>query len=455
MNREIDLVKESNNTLFLGTFNSELFWRESDFSELPSISDLQSDNVLSVLDELQFAFCSKSDDVLITRVPIDPFHKEYLCRLGFVFKSNDEPPINEKGTSVVSVCSLITGSSNIGCFFNLTSSINSFSPYSILPESKLLLQKLKIEISIPGIEIVKKVNSKVFSTLLSKEIGGIKKEELAYSSVDLLRLGKEMLSSSPILIKDPMGVSGKGNMLINSEKLLNRICSHVQKQEQNGKKTCFVLESLLNKKTDFSSQLLIDKSGEIKLITVQVMQNNGFAFSGIQTSDSIFFNFLDKTEYFKQVEWIGREIYKEGYFGPVCIDSMIDQENNVIPIIEINARKSMGLINYAIDQHLERFSTKGYLMYLSLILKNKISFEKLLNKLDELGILFTSQKPFGILPLSANAININVRDNDTEPMSYKGRFYFSLILKDKEEKKEELLSKLNFALSEFDIKVVN
>jgi hypothetical protein len=448
-------VKESNNTLYLGTFNSELYWKEFGFSELPSISDLQSDNVLSVLDELQFAFCTKSNDVLITRLPFDQFHKEYLCLLGFEFKSNDVQPKNEKGSSVASICDLISGSQNLEYFSDLTSSVKSFSPYSILPESELLLQKLQLDNSIPSIEIVKKVNSKVFSTILSKKIGGIKKEELAYSAEDLLRIGKEMLSSSHVLIKDPMGVSGKGNMLINSEKLLSRICSHIQKQEQNGKKTSFVIESLLNKKSDFSSQLLIDKSGEIKLVTVQVMKNNGFAFSGIQTSDNKFLSFLDKTEYFNQVEWIGREIYKEGYFGPVCIDSMVDQDYNVIPIIEINARKSMGLINYAIDQHLANFSVKGNLMYLSLILKNKISFEKLLKRLDELGILFTSQNTSGILPLSANAININVDDNATESMSCKGRFYFSLIVKDNEEKKDELLSKLNFVFNEFNIKVVN
>lgn len=440
----------------MGTFNSELFWRENNYSELPSIPDLQSDNVLSVLDELQFVFCTKPNDVLITRVPLDQFHKKYLTELGFVFICNDVSPINQcvgKSTRIGSVCSLIDGCNNIEYFANLASSVNLFSPYSILPESEVLLKKLKVEKDIPSIEIVKKVNSKVFSTLLSKNIGSIKNEEVVYSSEALLRIGKEMLSSSPILIKDPMGVSGKGNMLINSEKLLTRIFNHIQKQEQNGKITCFVLESLLNKKVDFSSQLLIDKSGEINLVTVQVMQNNGFAFSGIQTSDNNFFDFLDKTDYFKQVKWIGREIFKAGYFGPVCIDSMVDEQNNIIPIIEINARKSMGLINYAIDQYLSNFSVKGNLMYLSLILKNKLPFEELLKKLNESDILFSKQKPVGILPLSANAVNININDNTTDSQLSKGRFYFSLIAE--KEKESEILSKLKDVFCEFSAKVVN
>ncbi len=450
-------MKDKIETLYLGTLNSELFWREDGYSELLSISDPQSDKVLSVLDELQFVFCSKPNDVLITRMPIDLFYKEYLTKIGFKFSCNNVIPKNgfhEKESGEFAVCELIAKCSNMSYFSKLASTTKSFSPYSILPESELLLKKLKIENDIPDINVVKKVNSKVFSSFLSKNLANLKKEEIVYSSNDLLKAGTEMLSSSQVLIKDPMGVSGKGNIQINSEKLLSRICKHIQKQEQKGKKTCFVLESMLNKKTDFSSQLLINKNGEIKFVTVQVMQNNGFAFSGIETSDSSFLSFLDKTEYFKQIEWIGDQIYKEGYFGPVCIDSMVNQQDEVIPIIEINARKSMGLINYSLDQYLTNFSVKGKLMYRSLILKNELPFEILHNRLSELGILFSIPNPYGILPLSANAINVNAIDNTKHSDSFKGRFYFSLVTEDKE-KGNEILSKLNGVFNDLNVKVVN
>jgi hypothetical protein len=92
-------------------------------------------------------------------------------------------------------------------------------------------------------------------------------------------------------------------------------------------------------------------------------------------------------------------------------------------------------------------------MYLSLILKNKLPFEELLKKLNELDILFTKQKPAGILPLSANALNVNVNDNAINSLSCKGRFYFSLVVE--EEKESEILSKLKDVFCEFGAKVVN
>jgi hypothetical protein len=454
------LSTNNSNTLYLGTFNSEFFWKDKQFSELPSIPDQQSDKVLSVIDELQFVFCKNSNDTVITRLPFNRFHKDYLFELGFEFKNNDIPldyGFSEKDPYSKSVCNLVAEHKDLEYFRNMISGVNHYSPYSILLESDMLLKKLNLETEIPDINAVKKVNSKVFSTKLSKQLKTGKKEEIIYSSNDLFLIGKEMLAQSPVLIKDPMGVSGKGNLLIQSEKLLNRICDHIRKQEYSGKSTCFIIESLLNKKMDFSCQLYISQLGEIKFVTIQVMQNKAFAFSGIQTAESEFYSFLDKTDYLKQAEWIGKEMWKEGYFGPVCIDSMVDQQDQVIPIIEINARKSMGLINFHLDQYLSGFGRKGKLMYLSLIMKNELPFEYFLKKLHESDILFSKNNPQGILPLSANTLNINTKHTnaETESQSSKARFYFSIVTQKDEPEKDTVLPKLNCILNDLNIKVVN
>jgi hypothetical protein len=450
----------NNNTLFLGTFNSEFFWKDHQFSELPSISDRQSDNVLSVMDELLWVFCKNPNDVMITRLPLDQYYKEYLGELGYEFRNNTIPlssGVPENGSSSATVCRLIAEHTDLQYFRNLVSEVDNYSPYSILHESGALLERLGLKTEIPDVKIVEKVNSKVFSSLLSKQLTNSKKEEIAYSANELLVMGKEMLARTPVLIKDPMGVSGKGNLLIQSEKMLGRICDHIRKQETKGKKTCFILESLLNKKTDFSSQLHISQSGDIQFVTVQIMQNKAFAFSGIQTAGNEFLRILEKADYFKQVEWIGNEIWKEGYYGPVCIDSMVDQQDTIIPIIEINARKSMGLINYHLDQYLSRFSRRGNLMYLSLMVNDKIPFEDMRKHLRESGVLFSPDNPQGILPLSASAMNINagqtISENESHPC--KARLYFSIITQKDDQEGNGLLRKLYTILDDLNVKVVH
>ncbi len=71
-------------TLYLGSFNSEQYWREIEVSKLPAIADLQADTIVSVMDELGFLFCNSSNDILITRLPMDDAHKQYLWELGFL-----------------------------------------------------------------------------------------------------------------------------------------------------------------------------------------------------------------------------------------------------------------------------------------------------------------------------------------------------------------------------------
>ena len=75
-------------SIFLGTFNSELFWKDSALSSLPSCKDRHADLIVDAMDELQFVFCSKPDDLVVTRFPMNSAHKIYLESLGFNFLNN-------------------------------------------------------------------------------------------------------------------------------------------------------------------------------------------------------------------------------------------------------------------------------------------------------------------------------------------------------------------------------
>jgi hypothetical protein len=444
----------------LGTFNSENFWKNSNSCVLPSYSDPQSDMIITAMDELQFVFCNRQDDLLITRYPMNVTHKNYLLELGFTFKNNEFSVIDEKSEKDTiteqSLCQLILQKTKNKYLNKLIHDITDFSPFSILPDTHDLCINYQINNIIPSVDVVKKVNSKIFSHMLSKELFINTKGEVVNSADELGYVGRRFLKDTDFIIKDEFGVSGKGNILVKTEKILESIVRYISKQEKKGKETIFLLEPVLNSQSDFSCQFDINPKGELQLMSIQKMQNNGFAFSGIQTAEEDFFRIIDKKEYLKQVELIAKKLYKEGYFGPVCLDSMLLQDGSVVPIIEINARKSMGLINHFLDQFLFQFSQSGSVIFFSLILKKTIKFEELIDKMNKKNILFQKNKHAGIIPLSANTLYINQKSTSEQGQvqPFKGRFYVSVVDKDGEDR-ERIVNTMKMIFNEFDINVVN
>ncbi len=447
--------QDNSNKLFLGTFNSEHFWRDRRLSKLPSIKDPQNDAIVTVMDELQFVFCENPNDLLLTRYPLDPVFKEYLNQLGFNFISNQKSIYDDNIKSdhdfESNICMLLLNTPLKDYFCTILNDNYLMSPYSILTESSEFCSYYKIKNSFPDIQIVKKVNSKIYSHHLSKRLFEGSKGKLLNSSSELFYSGKELLKKSHFIIKDQYGVSGNGNIVIDSENKLLSIYKYIDGQERKGKKTEFLLEPLLDKKIDFSCQFEIDKSGKVNIISIQQMKNNGFSFFSIQTADSLFIEQLEQIGYFYQVNEIAMELFNEGYFGYVCLDSMQLQDNTIIPIVEINARKSMGLINYQLNRFLSNYNVSGYLTFFHFKINRKIDFKEVINHLDKNGILFKENRTWGILPLSSKTLVINQNGNNSV---YKARLYCSIILKNPDER-ISLLRKLYHTFTELNMYLIN
>lgn len=80
-------------------------------------------------------------------------------------------------------------------------------------------------------ETVVRVNSKIYSSRLLTRIGEKSCGMEANSAAEIEAIGAELLKQGPYLLKDPFGVSGKGNLLIDSEAMQRRIAEHLHKQE--------------------------------------------------------------------------------------------------------------------------------------------------------------------------------------------------------------------------------
>jgi hypothetical protein len=209
--------------------------------------------------------------------------------------------------------------------------INSWG-YSQLIEHFASKKSLKYEI--PDFNIVKKVNSKIFSFENSDKLPG-----------SFLVDNAALLPEQGVL-KSAYGFSAKGHCILHkSDPLLS---SAFLKQELS-KGFKVIYEPWVERILDFSTQWSISASKEISYIGATIMKNSLFgAYLGsvLGEEKKLFGRYLSHLEHHKLACLdLLKKIRDLNYFGFVGIDSMIykhDSKELLKPIVEVNARKTLG-----------------------------------------------------------------------------------------------------------------
>lgn len=445
-----------NQCIYYGEFNAEKYWRNENLAKLPEIPDGQVDNIVKTMDELLFVLCSE-DDTLITRYKIDLAQKEYLKSIGFSFESNsfDLSLDSSKEEQNKNICQILLEShesTNVRELLNKNSDISAFA---VLPESIEVSKKYGLVFDSPEINIIKKVNSKIYSSQINSELNSKYPFEIVNSSEELHEEGKRYLNNSSIIVKDSFGVSGKGNLVISNEGILQRIVNYIKSQEKKGKSVEFIIESFLDKEIDFSCQFFIDKSGVMEILSIQEVRNIGSSYHGSYTPNKEFIEFIRNKGYFSILNEVAVQLYRDGYFGDVCIDSMILKNGDLVPIVEINARKSMSLIKHNIDKYVSNFNLECGFTFYNVTFSSQILYEQVIRKMEEEGLLFKPDMQKGVIPLSSSAMFINrYLDKDQRIKNYKGRLYLAVLYKNEAEK-EDMLNDLIQLLNRNEINVLN
>lgn len=452
----------------MGTFDPETRWRDANLARLPALPDKDRESIVLCMDELLFPFCGP-DDILHSRCKPDPSLHEYLHGLGFSFRTryhfdlyDQKEALPEADIFKQCIFRLAADQAHSPHEVVFTSAAQTLSPYAITADTEAYLGAAGPFTALPELKTVMRVNSKIYSNRLLSRIGDKCWGTEVNNAAELETAGNALLKQGAYLVKDPFGVSGKGNLLIDSEAMQRRIVAHLSKQEVNGWRSQFLLEPLLPKEIDFSSHWFIRENGAQQFISVQRMMNQQQNYSGSIQADSVFIRLLEKKGYFEVIEKALRLLAEDGYHGFVCFDSMILRDGEVVPIVEINARKSMGLINAYLDQCWEPYGRTSWLTFLSLGLPEGFVFVKLLHALRESDLLLTVPGGYGIMPLSSNTVMINElltlrRIADGTQMNRgmpKGRLYVSVLGRD-DGHRSELLEGLRQVLADLSVKVYN
>ncbi|MBN3525227.1 peptide ligase PGM1-related protein [Paenibacillus apiarius] len=455
----------------LGTFDAEAYWRPAELAALPAIRAAQRHSAAGFMDELLFPL-SGEGGVLVTRHAMNEAHKAYLRDIGFRFRSLSIGKTASRGADRRDdIFQAIAGHPAQAEWRNLLRELPC-APYAVIPSAAELARRYNLAGMIPAADVVAKVNSKAYSLRLAEELELKPQGRLAVDAAEVERIGTELLrQSGRLVMKDPYGVSGSGNLAVDSSALLGRLASYLRVQQKAGKRVMLLLEPWLAKQADFSCQLFIAADGRITLLGVQRMVNRQLNYAGSRAAEAELTERLAEAGYFAAMERLAVRLYQEGYFGPVCVDSMLLENGDVYPVVEINARHSMGMLNHCLDTHFEGDGRQSFLTCLQLglpewalhraeraepviasgsadIVRTAAAemFARLLDQLDQAGLLFKPEHRTGIVPLSANTLFTPTGGNTS------GRWYVSLVA-DSLRESEALSKQLHHMLSELGFRL--
>lgn len=418
-----------------GVFNAERLWREPGLSQLPQIADKQAERIVGMMDELMFSLARPGDYVL-TRQPMHAAHRDYLASIGFDFHNV--------------ICDTADDKIDRSALPELPGDC-TFRSFAVLPHHKKLSELLGIAYCEPDIGTIRRVNGKHYSAAMRSRLGIPNPSRIASSAAEVQEMVQDMLKEGPVLIKDDYGVSGKGIMHISEETQLRRIAAYLAAQEKRDCHTRLILEPLLPKILDFSTLFHLSELGEFRLVSVQQIINNDFAFRGIATANEVFLTELEATGYLELMERLGEVLYADGYWGDVCVDSMRLAGNKWMPIVEINARKSMSHMKNGIDAFLSGCGMQSWLTHYSLSYTHEPSYEELLDCLGRKKILFDPDCAMpGILPLSANTLLAG----SGQKAQGRGRLYTSIAYR-REEEVMEVEARVQEVFAELGLRLLN
>lgn len=199
--------------------------------------------------------------------------------------------------------------------------------YSLL--AKKWAEEKGIAYPMPPWDVVKMVNSKTYSFSKSPLPGS----RLVYQG-DPIEKGT--------VLKSCFGTAGRGLIPAEDPK------AHDFCMQEWGKNLPVIAEPWVERKKDFSTQWIISSSGEIAYLGWTLCKTTAKGVHQSNTAGLSPPHFVEQQKSF--VMPILEEMAAMGYFGEVGFDAMIYGENQLQPIVEINARKTMGWATLMIQQ---------------------------------------------------------------------------------------------------------
>jgi hypothetical protein len=241
--------------------------------------------------------------------------------------------------------SLISPGSNPNC------SDKIFAPWGWTASAIEVGKSIGAKIPSISLDVIKKVNSKLFSHALEVELGVALSGSATVSTFE--ELAAAVATGAPNqeskwVIKGPLGFAARDRILGRGPIMPEPQAKWCRKRLSSGETLIF--QPWLDVIREYGVQMIIGDDGAIDILGISDLQTNGagastgYILGRIPENNRI--EQLTETALF-----VGRRLFEEGYMGPAGMDAL-EHSGGLHPLLEINARYTMGFVAVAKEREL-------------------------------------------------------------------------------------------------------
>lgn len=207
------------------------------------------------------------------------------------------------------------------------------------------------EVSAPPEEVVTRVNSKLWSHALEVELGVALPGAKAVSTFK--ELAEAVARACPRaddkwVIKSPYGFAARDRVLGRGARIAEPQAKWSRKRLNHGEQLIF--QPWLDVVREYGVIMVISREGETFVHGFSDVQANGagtakgYLLGRPPAPDRA-------SELKRMARAVGERLHREGYFGPAGLDAL-EHAGGLHPLLEINARRTMGFVALAIERAL-------------------------------------------------------------------------------------------------------
>ncbi len=446
MDKEFNLIrylteeKDKGIIIWLCNIGAEKYWNKLS----AGVVDRNEDIPVNRIEEMNLLLC-REQDILILRKKPDEAYLENLRSLGFsipVILTPEEPdlltPISElvvKDESLIKKLKLIS-EQNKNVYF---------VPYAVTYLEEEIAEKAGLQLIGAPAGINSRINDKIFNRKISEDLGFNVCKGRVCSTLDEIReVYRELTEKAPcfekVIIKEPNGASGKGLYIIEDKDKLESSLRLIARFARGKADPKWLVEGWYKTKLDINYQIYVSPCGEVDVFSVKQQLLRDTVYIGSVLPPRIDSELMASYREYGRV--IGKYLYNIGFSGVAGIDSIVTEQDEIIPIIEINGRFTLSTyISFLSDILPDK---KVLSRYFRLLPDQAVSFSEIRKTLEQAEILMAADKKEGVLVYTAGTLPYMLHEGSDY---YVGRV-FTLIVSDDWNKVEEYNLKLEKLIEE-------
>ncbi len=408
--------------VFLGNFEVEQYWARGAVG-LPRVSSASGLAVVNRMDEFALLLAGETDHVVLKARP-DPGYLDYLRGLGISLARVHVPETQDPARTVTE-----DALADPRLLAELGALDARLAPHGVSTVEEQLAAATGLALAAPDARICEAVNSKVYSRRLTDRLGIAAPRGWAVSTLGELdaavaEAGALLEQGQRVVVKEALGVSGKGIAVVDSVRRLDRLHRMITRSAQRAgtERIGFVIEEWLDKSRDLNYQFTVRPDGRARLDFVKEAITEAGVHKGHRMPARLS---AEQTETVRaSADSLAKALAEDGYTGVAGVDAILCGQR-LYPVLEINARNNMSTYQVRLQELFLGPEQVGIARHYRVRPTEPVPFDRIAALLGEL--LYEPERGTGLLLNNFATVNAAAGDG-----AFEGRLYGLLIAEDEQ-----------------------